>query len=200
MFHTPTHLPTTACDTPAALGPEVKSTTTLPVRATTTSHMNRFLSTLLLCVLTALSIAQNTYSVGNTEYYYDRTYSTTGLPMVKRSEANRAAFLRSQGYNSVPYGYEVDHIVPLSQGGSDDPSNMQLLTVEEHDRKTARERARTTNTTYRSTPAYRSSYTPAPQYSAPSNYYAPSRTIHTGPRGGQYYINSNGNKTYIRKK
>lgn len=32
--------------------------------------------------------------------------------------------------------------------------------------------------------------------------YAPSdsRTIHTGPRGGRYYINSNGNKTYIRRK
>lgn len=26
------------------------------------------------------------------------------------------------------------------------------------------------------------------------------RTIHTGPRGGQYYINSNGKKTYIKKK
>lgn len=26
----------------------------------------------------------------------------------------------------------------------------------------------------------------------------PHRVIHTGPRGGRYYINSNGNKTYIR--
>lgn len=26
------------------------------------------------------------------------------------------------------------------------------------------------------------------------------RTIQTGPRGGRYYINSNGNKTYIRRK
>jgi colicin import membrane protein len=25
-------------------------------------------------------------------------------------------------------------------------------------------------------------------------------TIYTGPRGGQYYINKNGNKTYIKKK
>ena len=25
------------------------------------------------------------------------------------------------------------------------------------------------------------------------------RTIHTGPRGGRYYINKNGNKTYIKK-
>ena len=24
------------------------------------------------------------------------------------------------------------------------------------------------------------------------------RTIHTGPRGGRYYINSNGNKTYVK--
>lgn len=26
------------------------------------------------------------------------------------------------------------------------------------------------------------------------------RTIHTGPRGGQYYINKNGKKVYLRKK
>ena len=26
------------------------------------------------------------------------------------------------------------------------------------------------------------------------------RVIHTGPRGGRYYINKNGNKTYIRRK
>ncbi len=26
-----------------------------------------------------------------------------------------------------------------------------------------------------------------------------SRTIYTGPRGGRYYINSNGNKTYIKR-
>ncbi|MBK7385146.1 MAG: HNH endonuclease [Flavobacteriales bacterium] len=150
--------------------------------------------------MTVLSIAQDTYSVGSTEYYYNRTYSTTGLPMVKRSEANRAAFLRSQGYASVPIGYEVDHIIPLSQGGTDDPSNMQLLTIEEHDRKTAQERARSTSTTYRSVPSYRSSYSPTPRYTTPTSYGTPNRTIQTGPRGGQYYINRNGNKTYIRKK
>jgi hypothetical protein len=37
--------------------------------------------------------------------------------------------------------------------------------------------------------------------SEPQNYHSPStvqgRTIYTGPRGGQYYINGNGNKTYI---
>lgn len=32
-------------------------------------------------------------------------------------------------------------------------------------------------------------------YSVPS--YSSSNTIYTGPRGGNYYINSNGNKTYV---
>jgi hypothetical protein len=34
-------------------------------------------------------------------------------------------------------------------------------------------------------------------YSTPS--YSSSRTIYTGSRGGQYYINSNGNKTYVSR-
>lgn len=42
--------------------------------------------------------------------------------------------------------------------------------------------------TYFSTPSTSSSYFP----STPS-----SSTIYTGPRGGQYYINSNGNKSYL---
>jgi hypothetical protein len=33
-----------------------------------------------------------------------------------------------------------------------------------------------------------------------ANYSNTSKTVHTGPRGGKYYINSNGNKTYIKKK
>jgi len=32
-----------------------------------------------------------------------------------------------------------------------------------------------------------------------SRSYSSSRTIHTGPRGGRYYYNSNGNKTYIKR-
>lgn len=33
-----------------------------------------------------------------------------------------------------------------------------------------------------------------------SNSYSGNQQIQTGPRGGQYYINKNGNKTYLRKK
>lgn len=53
-----------------------------------------------------------------------------------------------------------------------------------------------------STPTYSAPKTySTPTYSAPRSYSTPSyntsRTIYTGSRGGQYYINSNGNKTYV---
>lgn len=40
----------------------------------------------------------------------------------------------------------------------------------------------------------------AADYSVESQNYGAGRTIHTGPRGGQYYINSNGNRTYVPKR
>lgn len=59
--------------------------------------------------------------------------------MVKRSEANKRLFLKYKGLKSLPAGYEIDHIIPLSKGGTDCPSNMQLLTLVEHRKKTAKE-------------------------------------------------------------
>jgi len=70
------------------------------------------------------------------------TYKSTGLPKANRSESARHQYLQNQGYDKVPTGYEVDHIVPLSRGGADEPYNMQLLTEFEHHRKTAREQSR----------------------------------------------------------
>jgi hypothetical protein len=64
-----------------------------------------------------------------------------------------------------------------------------------------------TSSTY-SSPSYSSSsnyvspsYSTAPTYVTPSSSYPSSSystPVYTGPRGGTYYINSNGNKTYIR--
>lgn len=44
-------------------------------------------------------------------------------------------------------------------------------------------------------PTYLAPPTPTPSTGASGN-----RTIYTGPRGGKYYINGNGNKTYIKRK
>lgn len=148
-------------------------------------------SILLLCIALLLSLmtakAQSTYTIGDTEYLFGQTYETTGLPKVKRSSGNRQSFLDSRGLEQVPYGYEVDHIIPLSKGGADSPSNMQLLTIEAHARKTAMERS--------SSPIfYTNPSIPSSSFKSTS-----ARIMQSGPRGGQYYINSSGNKVYSRK-
>lgn len=42
--------------------------------------------------------------------------------------------------------------------------------------------------------------TKAKDYSPQAKNYGSGQTIQTGSRGGQYYINSNGNKTYVPKR
>lgn len=51
-----------------------------------------------------------------------------------------------------------------------------------------------------SNPYTGSTGTRARDYSSDAYNYGSGRSIHTGPRGGQYYINSNGNKTYVPKR
>jgi len=101
----------------------------------------------ILFYFSTLQAQDNTYVIGTTTYEINGTYRTTGKPKVVRSEKNKRQFLINMGYEKLPDGYEVDHIIPLSEGGSDDPSNMQILTIEEHKRKTSRERSNNSNST-----------------------------------------------------
>lgn len=48
-------------------------------------------------------------------------------------------FLKKEGLTKIPKGKEVDHKVPLEDGGSDTVRNLQLLTEKQHAEKTARE-------------------------------------------------------------
>jgi len=66
--------------------------------------------------------------------------------VVKRSSYQKAKFLKELaksgkyptwmnqwlGKGKVPPGYEVDHIVPISVGGADSPSNMRLMSKDMH--------------------------------------------------------------------
>ena len=59
---------------------------------------------------------------------------------IKRSEAEKRKFERMTGYPHGRPGYVVDHIIPLADGGADDPGNMQWQTKEEAKAKDRTER------------------------------------------------------------
>ena len=155
-----------------------------------------YLFALLISSFLCFSVQCQTYNQNGTTYINGEYYKTTGQPKVVRSESAKKEFLRSLGYEKVPYGYQVDHIIPLSQGGTDTPSNMQLISIEQHKQKTASERQSTSSSSY-SYPTYNSTSTGnSSNYSKSTS---TSKTIYTGPKGGQYYFNSSGKKVYIKK-
>ena len=57
----------------------------------------------------------------------------------KRDPAVVERFLKKEGLRKIPKGKEIDHKVPLIDGGSDSVRNLQLLTEKQHATKTARE-------------------------------------------------------------
>ncbi len=57
----------------------------------------------------------------------------------KRDQEVVERFLKKEGVKKIPKGKEVDHKVPLIDGGSDTVRNLQLLTEKQHAAKTARE-------------------------------------------------------------
>ena len=61
---------------------------------------------------------------------------TEHISDVVRDPAVKAEFLQMHGFDEEPSGWEVHHIVPLSEGGADTPDNMVLLRAEDHARIT----------------------------------------------------------------
>ena len=57
----------------------------------------------------------------------------------ERDPEVRRKFLAKQGLKKAPAGKEVDHVIPLEDGGRDSMANMQLLTKAQHQAKTNRE-------------------------------------------------------------
>ena len=58
---------------------------------------------------------------------------------IKRDPAVVERFLKKLSLTKIPKGKEVDHKIPLVDGGSDTVRNRQLLTEKQHATKTRNE-------------------------------------------------------------
>ena len=57
----------------------------------------------------------------------------------KRKTSTIQRFLKKRGLKKVPRGKQIDHKIPLSEGGSDSLWNLRLIKKKTHKRKTKKE-------------------------------------------------------------
>ena len=75
------------------------------------------------------------YTTGGHKSNYAYGVSRDSHGRIKRSSKERYDFMKQTGYSHGRKGYIIDHIIPLSEGGCDCPSNMQWQTIDEAKRK-----------------------------------------------------------------
>jgi hypothetical protein len=107
---------------------------------------------------------------------------------IARSSKAKDQFKKQTGYPHGRPGYVIDHVVPLSRGGSDSPGNMQWQSKSAAKEKDRWERGGSrSGATYRSRSYSRKSY--APKHRAPRaayrTYHAPRSTSHSRYRASR---------------
>jgi hypothetical protein len=74
----------------------------------------------------------SSYSHRHSSVHHSRSSSVGGARdshgRIRRSESAKRDFMKQTGYPHGRPGYVIDHVVPLSKGGADRPSNMQWQT------------------------------------------------------------------------
>ena len=60
-------------------------------------------------------------------------------PKFQRKQETIQRWLELHGLKKIPKGYELDHKIPLSQGGTDTLRNLHLIKTKRHKIKTAKE-------------------------------------------------------------
>lgn len=60
----------------------------------------------------------------------------------KRKTSTTQRFLKKRGLKKVPRGKQIDHKIPLSEGGSDSLRNLRLIKKKTHKPKTKQEARR----------------------------------------------------------
>ena len=62
-----------------------------------------------------------------------------GTKISKEAGNDTKRWLELHGLKKIPKGYELDHKIPLSQGGTDTLRNLHLIKTKRHKIKTAKE-------------------------------------------------------------
>ena len=60
-------------------------------------------------------------------------------PKFKRKQSTKQRWLERHKYKKVPAGMQLDHKIPLKDGGTDTLWNLHLIKKKRHKRKTASE-------------------------------------------------------------
>ena len=63
-----------------------------------------------------------------------------GVAFRKRFRSHHPLCAECERKGRVSEAVEIDHIIPLSKGGTNDPSNLQGLCLDHHQQKTARDK------------------------------------------------------------
>ena len=89
------------------------------------------------------SLHHSTYHSSSHRSTYSTSAPRDSHGRIKRSSSARNEFKKETGYPHGRPGYVIDHVVPLSMGGADAPSNMQWQTKEAAKEKDKWERGQT---------------------------------------------------------